>query len=47
MNQTLKKLIEYIAPNGAFVSALVTYHIGCGTCEIAYAKSSVTRHWEH
>jgi len=45
--ETIKKIIDYIAPDGSYVSSLVEYHIGCGECEIAYANSEVTKHWQH
>lgn len=45
--ETIKKILDYIAPNGAYISALVEYHIGCGECEVAYANTQPTKHWEH
>lgn len=45
--ETIKKIIDYIAPDGSYVSSLVEYHIGCGECEIAYANTKPTKHWEH
>jgi hypothetical protein len=37
--ETIKKIIDYIAPNGAYISTFVEYHIGCGECEVAYANT--------
>jgi len=45
--ETIKKILDYFDQNGFYHSDLIEYHIGCCECEIAYANTQPTKHYEH